>query len=318
MDELDLKVLFAFFGSRTWHYAGIDPRLSVRDLADRVDAAPSTVWARLKEWEETGLLRGYGVLPHPGLFASKFVAYNLRVEDPAKKADVLQAGRAADGLVMTVEHAREWVSLTTYDPSEAAMRRRRDLFGALPHVAECEEPHVMTGFPRLDRDPAAVELRILEGFLRSDDASVDAVADRVGLTPKTVRKWYERMLDDHLLWVQPNLDLSVIDGVVANLMVGYAADADPDAVDRAVREVVPDVLRFGVKREGAGGEDLRIWQGLKPFRNLGEIDDALARLAKIEGAEWVDASYPLRIEVVTDWVADRVRVEKERVEGRRS
>ena len=307
MDDLDFRILGAIFGGGTWRFTDWDPRISTREIAIRVGIAPSTVWERLRTWEEAGFLLGYGVLPNPHLLGTRFVSHNVRLVDSAARDAFVAAAERLEGVVGFFHHVNAWVSVIAFDPSAEASRRRSDLLARLEGSEHVEPPHVVPDVPLRGRDPDRVDWRILKALAGWSSRSLAPVAREVGVSERTVKRRYERMARDRLVWFSPFLDFARVKGVVASLIVEFDPDLGYAAVANALKNRYPDALRLLQGIESPAGDPYPIWQGLWCLDSVGQAEALSRDVLRLSGVKAVEISYPLRLEKArSTWLLDRI------------
>lgn len=307
MDDLDFRILAAIFGERWWRFTDWDPRISTRAIAERVGLAPSTVWERLRGWEEAGFLRGYGVLPNPRLLGARMVGHNVRLADPSARDGFVEQAERLEGVLGFFHHVNAWVSVMTFDPSPEASWDRSKLLGRLKGSEHVEPPHVVPEIPPRGRGPDRVDWQILRALAEWSGRSLTSVATRVGVSERTVRRRYRRMTRDRLVWFSPFLDFAKVKGVVASLIVEFDPGVGYAAVANALQDRYPDALRFFQGIENPAGEPYPIWQGLWRLDSVGQAESLSREVRALPGVAAVEISYPLRLEKArSTWLLDRI------------
>lgn len=306
MDRLDFRILGAIFGQGTWRFVDWDPRISTREIAKRVGLAPSTVWERLREWERSGFLQGYGVLPNPRLLNARMVSHNVELRNVAVRDPFVRAVEGMDGLIGFFHHVGAWVSVTTFDASPEESARRSQMLADIAGVRHVEPPHALPDFAPRGRAPDARDWRILRSFVARPGGSFASIARDSGVSERAAKRRYERMIRDRLVWLFPFLDFSRVKGVIASIIVRFDPKVGYAALTNAMKERYPDALRLGEGIESPEGEAYPLWQGLWALDNIGEAEGLSREILTLPGGEDVEITYPLRLEGRGSWLLRHV------------
>lgn len=306
MDSLDLRILSTIFGGGAWRFVDWDPRISTREIAKRVGLAPSTVWERLREWERSGFLQGYGVLPNPRLLNARMVSHNVELRNAAERDPFVRAAEGIDGLVAFFHHVGAWVSVITFDASPAESAQRSELLARLAGARHVEPPHALPDFAPRGRAPDARDWRILRSFVASPGGSLASIARDAGVSERTAKRRYGRMIRDRLVWLSPFLDFSRGKGVIASIIVRFDPKVGYAVLANAMKDRYPDVLRFGEGIESPEGEPYPLWQGLWALDNIGEAEALSRAILTLRGVEDVEITHPLRLEGRGTWLLRHV------------
>jgi len=306
VDDLDFRILAAIFGERLWRFTDWDPRISTREIAARVGVAPSTVFERLSGWQASGFLQGYGVLPNPRLLGGRFVGHNVRLADPSAREAFVEAAERIEGVFSFFHHANAWVSVMTFAQSAEASWRQSEQVSRLEGGEHVEPPHVLPEIPPRGRNPDLLDWRIVKALAGWSGHSLVPVAEGLSVSERTVRRRYERMMRDRIVWFFPFLDFAKVKGVVASLIVEFDPKVGYAAVANAMRDRYRDTLRFLSGIETPAGEPYPIWQGLWCLDSVGQAESLIQEVRALPGVTSVEVSYPLRIEKArSTWLADR-------------
>jgi len=193
VDDLDFRILAAIFGERLWRFTDWDPRISTRKIAARAGVAPSTVYERLSNWQASGFLQGYGVLPNPRLLGGRFVGHNVRLADPSAREAFVGAAERIEGVFSFFHHANAWVSVMTFAQSAEASWRQSEQVSRLEGGEHVEPPHVLPEIPPRGRNPDLLDWRIVKALAGWSGHSLVPVAE--GAVAPEVLSQLERQFD---------------------------------------------------------------------------------------------------------------------------
>ena len=117
MDDLDLSIYRWMYPDGVWSYWGIDPRITTAEIAQHLGLRRKAVWARIRQWRQSGLWQDPTVRPNPRLFGLNQFQAELPVADAAQGwALVEELGLVGRVLVSNVA----FTTTETGKPSAAA------------------------------------------------------------------------------------------------------------------------------------------------------------------------------------------------------
>lgn len=309
VDASDLAILKAMSNHRVGLWGGVDPRVSSSDVADRVDLHPSTVRARMRAWRDSGFLRGYDVQVNPRLFGAKLMIASVRVDDPTKKDPFLEELSLVEGAVGALVNVGPWVSAALVVEHPDAVDRRAKLLAKLPGATHVQEPWT-TRLPVPSVDPTQLDWRIIRAVREGPDDELSEIADRVGVTPKTLTRRYRALLDGNAIWTVAVLDFrNYTDGVPCRLNL-YVDDPDLyGPVRDAVLDAYPDALETNPpppRDDDAPRRSDRIVEFLLHLPSAARVDEVLQTGSGIEGVDDAEILFPRGYRPYRDWYDERV------------
>lgn len=310
VDASDLAILKAMGKQRVGLWGGVDPRISSSDIADRVDLHPSTVRARLRDWRESGFLQGYDVQVSPRLFEADLVIASVRVDDPSKKEEFLDELGLVEGIIGALVNVGPWVTAALVVEHPDAVDRRAKLLEKLPGATAVQEPWV-TRLPVLSVDPTQLDWRIIRAVREGPDDELSKIADRVGVTPKTLTRRYRALLDGNAIWTVAVLDFRNYTGGIACRINLYVDDAGryEEARD-AFLDAYPDALETNPPPpRDEGGPDRRsdrIVEFLLHLPTAARVDEVLQEGSAIEGVDDAEVLFPRGYRPYRAWFDERV------------
>lgn len=310
MDASDLAILEAMTEHRVSVWGGIDPRVSSTDIADRVDLHPSTVRARIRDWRDAGFLQGYDVIVNPRLFDAELSIYSVRIDDPTEKEAFLEEVGLVEGVIAALDHVGPWIGGAIAVEHPDAVERRWDLLSKLPGVGAVQDPFPAR-LPRLSADPTQLDWRVIRALREQPDETIAAIADRVGVTAKTLTRRYRSLLEGNAIWSVAILDFRNYTGGVACRVNLFLDDPDRRAdVHEGFTDRFPDALEMNpVPAEGAGEETSlhdRVVEYLLHLDSQAEADDVLQAAASLEGVADCEVLLPVAYHPYRDWLDERV------------
>lgn len=218
MDRLDFAILTTVIR---------DPFASWRDIGERVGVSGTAVRNRVQRLREDGIFHGWRVLPAAEIFDRVPVLMVFDPDQPTRQ----QAHRAleADPVVWTRLHHDGTVGVYAYTEDIDAMPPEElvELYGAEPAIdVQTRVPVDPPGDPVL----SPLDWRVLEHLIPDPRMELTELADRTGLSHKTVRRRRDALWGDNLIYVGPQLD----EGAEAGLMI-YHLFVETESVDALER-----------------------------------------------------------------------------------
>lgn len=310
MDASDLAILGAMTEHRVSVWGGIDPRVSSTDIADRVDLHPSTVRARIRDWRDAGFLQGYDVIVNPRLFEAELSIYSVRIDDPTEKGAFLDEVGLVEGVIAALDHVGPWIGGAIAVEHPDAVERRWDLLSKLPGVGAVEDPFPAR-LPRLSADPTQLDWRIIRALREQPDETIAAIADRVGVTAKTLRRRYRVLLEGNAIWSVAILDFRNYTGGVACRANLFLDDADRrTAVRTAFSDRFPEALEINPVPADLGADEPslhdRVLEYMLHLDSQAEADDVLQAAASLDGVAEAEVLFPVAYHPYPDWIDERV------------
>ncbi|MDE1822206.1 MAG: Lrp/AsnC family transcriptional regulator [Euryarchaeota archaeon] len=251
MDQLDGAILREMFRGRHLWVGGVDPRQSAAELAERLGVTRTTIWSRLKAWRTCGFLEGFDVVPNPDLFGLRFGAGSLRVDDPVRKAAILEDLGQVRGIVGAQDTLGPWMVVLTACANGEEFQRCSGLLRGLSGVVEAI-PLVTFACPVSQGRPTPMDWRILLELRRSSTQSLTEAADQLRLSSRTVLRRYTSMVRRNLIWYIPLLDYTKYGGVAMTRFNIYLhPTSDTGAVLERVRRQWPTHVDLADRSEFA-------------------------------------------------------------------
>jgi len=285
--------------------AGVDPRLNVSRIAERLGCSRAKITGRLEEWRSSGFLARYDVWPNPALFGLGGSTVDLRLVDPMRKASVIEHLALLDGAVGCVEFLGPWISYQFLHPDPATRERRLKLLRRLDGVAEVGAPLPWSPIPP-KRRLTALDLRIVRALRSGPTASIREIARAVGVSSRTITTRYGALVADWSVWFLPIFDFTRLPGPVVSLLVTVDGPERREELRRRLQRAYPESLQFG-------------WAGFGPVEDLGyavffvylpsaaAVEDLQRTVAGWEGVTGVEANVLVRIHAFGDGFDELLR-----------
>lgn len=308
VDRLDGALLREMFRGRHLWVGGVDPRQSAGQLARGLRIDRTTVWARLKAWKECGFLTGFDVVPNPDLFGLRFGAGSVRVDDPVQKDAVLRDLGLISGLVGSQDTLGPWIVVLAACPNTEGFDRCSALLRRLTGV---NETIPLVGFrcPASSAVPSLLDWRIIQELRRPPTPLPGELAKRLKISPKTVRRHYEALMGNQILWYIPLLDYTRYPGVAMTRFNVYLNEsADPASVLAAVQNHYPEYVDAADRSEFALEPAHKV-KHIVAFLQLpapSASEDIQLELLRIPGVAEVEVLFPRRTFSYPHWYSERI------------
>ena len=303
-ESLDFSILREFL-CEDYAPPGIDPRKSPETIAKRLRVSPATVRRRLTLWRTRGFLRGYDVVPNPGLFGGRLVARLIDFRDAVVQERAIGSLSLIDGMIQIVPARTELLVVYFVDSESQAERRLRQL-GEVDGVLQIG-PELPFEFPPCLHQMSRLDWRLVLSLRRNPEASLGELAQELGQSTRTTSRRFDALLDEGALMFDPILDFSRF---TATLVVLIVTTGSPEILEETVRQVRalhPQTMRsWGpplVDQHGGKVPTVHFWVSAPTFA---ELDELRARVAHLPGVREVvlwDGRLMIRLRT---WLNERI------------
>ena len=311
MDAIDYAIyrylspdgLIRFWGARRL----VDPRVSAREIADRVGLSEPGVRARMKGLEERGYLRGRETGVNPSLFGVSLVVSEIPLHEPQEAEDLFRELALVDGVTFArdiLDEKDRSVRVFYVSDNPAATARRTSLLRELAPSSELRGP-APYWIPSCDRAMTRLDWRMLEAFRRHPEATQRDLAEEVGVSLKTTASRLHQLFESRAMWSA--LSSSSEELPLAMLSIAVRGGVDPVVVAREVASLHPSWMP--VATDGAGvppSEAPRGFAGLVPAESPAALEQALRRTLGIEGVAGIRRTFALGSATFPEWFDERL------------
>jgi DNA-binding Lrp family transcriptional regulator len=285
----------------------IDPRITPREVAERLDISESGVRARLHQISERGFLRDRCVVPNPALFGRRVFVADLPVTHSGEVDRMLGDLALVDGVIFTRDTLdEEQRKIESYFVSEndSSAARLAALLGRL----SSEESRVVARpyfTPPCGRQLTPLDLRVLRTLWRSPEATFAELAEDVGISLKTAARIYHHLIESRACWWTHGPASEEFPLALVRIALRNAEDS-PGVAEWIRRDgytwmpVAQD--GFGLDPSLAGG----VMVGLVPADLPTVLERFLRRLFMVEGVAHIQRTFALGSAMYPAWFADRI------------
>ncbi len=305
MDSIDFDIFRFLFPGGVFRWHGIDPRISMAQVAEQAGIGSNAVRQRIARWRQVGFLRGYDVRPNPYLFGANLLATEIPVPDPLGTDRVLEDLGLIDGVTDAWEafHEDQRVVIVRYiTEAPAAAARREKLLARLTPTGTLARRIALWVNP-CTHELSSLDWRIVRAFAQSPQSSFHVIAREVGITPKTLTRRYSELLDSNALWWVPVFDFTQFPAAVLVI-----APNDPGARESVIRELR---IRFPHWAPIDSGSESLYGNGIAGFFHVNcacvtAVDRLVREILGISGVDRVARYFPGRNVTYRAWFDQRI------------
>lgn len=276
MDYLDLQIFrslgFLPYGQHSCDLSRLNPWV----IAKKVGADGRTVKLRLNKMQKNGFIHYFQIYPNFRLLGLNGVAYVFDIGDVLRKYEVIDNCALVDGVTEIHNFIGPEVCIDfTYQDSRDE-NRRLELFEKL---TRCESPlrfyeRVM---PHSEATLSNIDWKIVKALRYNALKPLSNVASELGLTAKTVRRRFERMVQNNAIIIVPIINPAHIANTITYVILLYP---DPERWSEVIEKVMKlfGYSYFLTRMFPPGNAAIYL-----SARTLAETEDNLIKARKIEG-----------------------------------
>lgn len=285
----------------------VDPRVSAREIADRVGLSEAGVRARLRTLERRGFLRGRETHLNPSLFEASVVVAEIPVRGPHDAEQLLRELALVDGVTFArdiLDETDREVQVYYISDAPAVTARRTSLLRRIAPSGQVRGP-TPYWIPPCTRSLTRLDWRLLQAFRQHPVASQAELAAEVGISLKTTALRFHQLLDSRACWSA--LSSSSEEMPLALLLVTFPEALDPVAISLEVATTNPAWMPvasdgLGVSPENRSG----FVAGLVPAESPVALEQAIRRTLAIEGVADVRRTFALGSATYSQWADERL------------
>jgi DNA-binding Lrp family transcriptional regulator len=315
VDEVDLAILRELGREQAAGVGNLDPRLSLNEVARRAELPPSTVSKRVRDWEESGLLAGRSTWPNPALFDANLVALSVHAPGLRERPRLVEDLGLVDGVLLVLEHVEPWLGVLMAHEDEPVLDRRLRLIERIAGVVEVGEV-IDLDWP-VDVDKVSdLQWRLIEELFEDPAADLHEIADRVGVSTRTVTRKLQPLVEGDALWSVFELDFRRwTGGCLVRLLASVEDEVDRSTVLDTVGTRFPDAVFINNSVHGprvGPGDTLDLLVLLPaPAR----IPEAERSMEDVDGIAEAEVLLPRGIHAFDHWFQPRLREQVARATG---
>jgi DNA-binding Lrp family transcriptional regulator len=290
---------------------GIGPFASPGRVATRLGLSRTTVQAHLRRWRETGFYGRAGFAPNATALGVDLVRTEIAARNPLETERILDKLQLIDGVLAAGSfHGDSWrggpidfVTVISLADGHSSVARRHRLLLKLSLLRRIAGPFPYSP-PICSTTLSLLDWKIVHELMVDPSPHFEDLADEFGVSSKTIRRHYHRLVESRALLYRPMFDWSRFPSV--DLGVRYA---EPRCLIAIRRQLETDLGSYLViNLEGAypveGGSipsGLDYWAAVVPSPSPGAVQRTVGKLLAIPGV--VDVQTQVNVSV--RWYASR-------------
>ncbi|MDA4128830.1 MAG: winged helix-turn-helix transcriptional regulator [Thaumarchaeota archaeon] len=241
MDTLDVRIIRQILQDASGSPFTSDPKWTYRRISKALGVDEGTIRTRMKKLEDSGFLKGWYVIPNPGLLGMEITQVWLDFLGASRKDDLIRKLQLVDGVVLVVNFSGNSLYFVIIYDSDNTLKRRLEL------VQRFANPEGILGvksrFPRCEVKLSASDHGVLQQLHKNPRSSYAEVAKTLGLSTRTVKRRLASMIRGRAIFVVPRVDPKSLKGaIIADLLVHYASQDQRRRLDALIAEEFEDKL----------------------------------------------------------------------------
>jgi DNA-binding Lrp family transcriptional regulator len=238
LDLLDVKILRGLLTDEPYLRVQSDIRKSYGEIAKKLSVSEDTVRERIGGFYRSGFIRGWRLGINPTLFGWKTSYLFFDVQSPAEKVRTIKRLMDVRGVLWIADHLDGYVGVLISFADEEALERN---LGPVSYILS-SRGFVRTNnqFPEVRMRLTDTDWRIIDSLRKEPRKHLGKTARELKVSPRTVKRRLQRMIQERAFFVFPDLDLRKLEGsVLTTLAVFY--------LDKKFRRAVEDEImsRYG-------------------------------------------------------------------------
>lgn len=239
VDELDFKIFksveFRPFGPSSGDLSRLNPWV----IAKKVGVDGNTVKLRLDKMKKSGFIQYFQIYPNFRLLGMYGAAYLFRARDVLEKVEVIEKCSLVDGVTEIHNFLGTEFCIDFTFSDRISEARRLELFR---HLTRCESPERFYErvMPPVEIGLSTTDWRIIKSLRYQAFKPLSAVAKELGLSAKTVRRRFDRMVQHHAVIIVPLVNPANIPNTITHVILLYPEPARREEVVRAVMDAFQD------------------------------------------------------------------------------
>jgi DNA-binding Lrp family transcriptional regulator len=308
LEPLDIAMLRAMYREGGISLAGFDPRLNANRVAQTLRIGRARVAARLRLWRQSGFLSHYSVLVNPRLLGLIGGSVAIRCGSAKERTEMLSRLKLVDGVVSAVEFLGHWVSVGVLAPDETTLKRRFDLLRSFcPSAAAQVEPLFLWNIPGPTRELTPLDLRMIRALRDRPTASLAEVAQRVGISTRTMTRRYAALLDDWAVWFSPVFNLRALVNPIVWIEATVEDNRTKAEVTRALQAEYPHSLPM-VQMPNASDPSVNSVLLITALPSVARLDDLEEFLASQPGVVAHETLVMVAMHDFPDWFDSHLNI----------
>ena len=280
----------------------VDPRVSVREIAEAVGRSEAGVRGRMRALRDSGLLGATEVTLNPSLFGASTLVAEIPVESPLESEEVFRDLAVADGVVFArdvLDEQDRKVQVYVASEGSAAATRRAALLRRLNPGRAVRGPSPYW-IPGCAREPTELDWRLLAACRRLPDATVARLASECRVSVKTAARRFDLLVDARACWWSAAPEVTEWPFALLRLTL----EANADAVGIASQAAARCDSWLPIAADGLGNDPRSAPSsvaGLVPASAPAALEHTVRKVLEIDGVADVRRTFGLRSASFPGW-----------------
>ena len=309
MDQLDFKIFRTLGLGPSINESGDFNRLNPWVIAKKLGVDGNTVKIRLAKMKKSGFIRYFQIYPNYRLLGiGGAAAYLFELDDPGRKNAIINQCSLVDGVTEITNFVgnQVCVDFTFHDPKDES--RRLNLLLGLTNCKRAEKFYDRV-MPPVRFELSNTDWRIIRSLRYDAFKPLSKVAQEWGLSTKTVRRRFERMIDNNAVVIVPVIQPGDVPNTITHVLLLYFRESQREQALTEALHLFEDRY-FLIDTTSEGNAMLGL-----VAQTLAETEENFIRSRKIEGVQNVKMLVLKETKDFSEWL-DR-EIERKIVETSR-
>jgi DNA-binding Lrp family transcriptional regulator len=309
MDQLDFKIFRTLGLGPSVNESGDFNRLNPWVIAKKLGVDGNTVKIRLAKMKKSGFIRYFQIYPNYRLLGiGGAAAYLFELEDPGRKNAIINQCSLVDGVTEITNFVgnQVCVDFTFHDPKDES--RRLHLLLGLTNCKRAEKFYDRV-MPPVRFELSNTDWRIIKSLRYNAFKPLSKVAQELGLSTKTVRRRFQRMIDNNAVVIVPVIQPGDVPNTITHVLLLYFRESQREQALTEALHLFEDRY-FLIDTTSEGNAMLGL-----VAQTLAETEENFIRSRKIEGVQNVKMLVLKETKDFSEWL-DR-EIERKIVETSR-
>jgi DNA-binding Lrp family transcriptional regulator len=290
---------------------GIGPVSSPGRVATRLGLSRATVQAHLRRWRETGFYCRAGFAPNATALGVELVRTEIAAQNPLETERILDKLQLIDGVLAAGSyHGGSWrggpidfVSVISLADGPSSVARRHRLLLELSLLRRIAGPFPYSP-PICSTTLSLLDWKIVHAMMVNSSPHFEDLADEFGVSSKTIRRHYRRLVEARALLYRPMFDWSRFPAL--DLSVVYTEPRCLTSIRRQIETDLGSYLAINLEGDwppeaGSIHSGFQCWAAVVPSPTPGAVQRTVGKLLAMPGV--VDVRTQVNVSV--RWYASR-------------
>ncbi len=241
MDRIDIRLLGQL--ARGMSSQGFQPEVKgvYGRIAKKLGLDEDTVRKRVERLESTGVILGWQLVMNPNVLGLKMFAIWMTVSPQLRIEEAVRKIRLVHGVITILCEVGDAFGVGLICESEEVFRKKVELISELAGPKELTT--YVVNYPGTEVELTVTDWQIIKAFRPDPLVRYSEVAEKLGLSSRTVQRRLTRLTEGNAIFFLPNIDFSLLEGAsCVDLFVSYTASGFKGEVDRSIFTKFEDYL----------------------------------------------------------------------------